>query len=390
MSQPPSDDLPHVVAEELASVLSGAPRVFRAPGRVNLIGEHTDYNDGLVMPAAIDRYTWVGIVPRDDHHLSVMSTNLPMAREVDLARPIAPAGDWTDYAVGVAWALLDLGIAVPGAALAVHSELPLGGGLSSSAALEVAVAMALLDVGRTRMDRVTLAETCQHAENAFVGARCGVMDQFAVLHGRRHHCVRLDCRSLGYDEIPLAETLRLVICDTMTRHAHTSGGYNRRREECDEALKRLQVVKPLTSLRDVSWSDLDAHRDSLSDTLMRRLRHVLSENARVTRTAAALRDGDLATVGECMAASHESLRVDYEVTTPELDLMVTLARQQPGVHGARMTGGGFGGSTVNLVTDEAADGFAAAMRNAYHRETGIAPDVLICAAADGAGAVAGT
>ena len=384
------NSLPEAVTAKFASLFSAAPRVFRAPGRVNLIGEHTDYNGGLVMPAAIDRFTWVGIAPRRDGRLSVTSFDLPGERAIDLSEPIVPAGDWTDYAVGVAWAFAESGINVPSATLAVYSNVPLGAGLSSSAALEVGVAMALLDATARTMDSITLAETCQHAENAFVGARCGLMDQFAVVHGRRNHCLRFDCRSLDYDEIPLAETLKLVICNTMTRHAHASGGYNRRREECDEALTRLQAVMPsLTSMRDVSWSDLEAHRDVLSDTLVRRVRHVLSENERVTRAASALSAGDLTTVGECMAASHESLRVDYEVTTPELDLMVALARQRPGVHGARMTGGGLGGSTINLVTAAAAEGFVAAMREAYRRETGVLPDILVCTAADGAGPALG-
>jgi galactokinase len=381
----PSVSLPEAGATYFAANCSDIVRVFRAPGRVNLIGEHTDYNDGLVMPAAIDRFTWIGMSPRRDGMLAVKSFDLPGERTIDLSKPIAPAGDWTDYAIGVAWALRKRGVEVRGATLAAYSQVPLGAGLSSSAALEVAVAVALLAATATSIDRAAVAEACQHAENAFVGARCGIMDQFAVVFGRQRHCVRLDCRSLAFEEIPLPDSLRLVICDTMTRHAHASGGYNRRREECSEAVTRLQAVMPaLTSLRDLSWRDFEAHRHVLSELLARRVRHVLSENDRVIRAASALRARDLTTVGDCMAASHESLRAHYEVTTPELDLMVALARQQRGVHGARMTGGGFGGSTINLVTTAAADSFADAMREAYQRETGVVPDILVCAAADGA------
>jgi galactokinase len=379
-----SDRLPPAVDRNFTSHFGCEPRVFRAPGRVNLIGEHTDYNAGLVMPAAISRFTWVGVTRRRDGLLSLRSFDLPGTRAVALSSPMTRANDWTDYVVGVAWALAAAGVALPAVDLAVQSDIPLGAGLSSSAALEVAAAAALVDTAGHAINRLELAQLCQQAENDFVGARCGIMDQFAVVHGRRQHCLRLDCRTLQHVEIPLPPRVTMVVCDTMTRHAHASGGYNQRRRECDEALRLLQARRPdLSSLRDATLADLEGARPALSETLVRRVGHVLSENARVERAARALLSNDMTTVGECMAASHQSLRDDFDVTTPELDLMVALAREQPGVYGARMTGGGFGGSTINLVAADAADRFASEIADAYRTATGVAPEILACEPADG-------
>ena len=358
-------------------------RVYRAPGRVNLIGEHTDYNDGLVMPAAIDLWTFVAVTPRADGLLSLHSLNLDDTRSLDPAA-LAPQGDWTDYVAGVVWALRRAGVHTPSVSIAVRSDLPLGAGLSSSAALEVAVACALLDHAGVTLDRLTVARLCQQAENEFVGARCGLMDQFAVTHGRQDHALVLDCRSLTFTEIQLPPAVKLVICNTMIKHAHAAGDYNRRRHECEAAVQQLRRTVPsIRSLRDVSVEEFTAHEADLPAVQMRRVRHVLSENQRVSLAALALAHGDLSAVGALMAASHRSLRDDYEVSCRELDLMVELSVQCRGVHGARMTGGGFGGCTINLVAEDATDLFAAHVGRQYLEQTGITPEILVCAAADG-------
>jgi galactokinase len=369
--------------ERLAAHFEAPPRTFRAPGRVNLIGEHTDYNDGWVMPAAIDRATWVAAAPRADHCLELTSLTLGQSRTIPLAAVLEPARDWTDYIVGVVWALRGIGIAGGGARLVIDSDIPIGAGLSSSAALTVAAASALLDLNEVRLSPLTIAKLCQQVENAFVGARVGLMDQFAVTHGERGHALELDCRSLAYRPVPLPNEIRLVIANTMVSHAHASGGYNQRRLECESALARLRNRVPeLTSLRDVTWSTLEACADLLSDVEYRRVRHVLSENERVRRVADALGRADLTQVGIEMAASHRSLAQDYEVSTPELDLMAAIARRQPGVHGARMTGGGFGGSIVALADGARADQLGQAIAREYEAATGVAGEVLVCVAAN--------
>jgi galactokinase len=365
------------------------PYVVRAPGRVNLIGEHTDYNGGLVLPAAIDSAIWVAARPSAERSTTIHALNLPDVRVVHLDPPFTRRGDWSDYVVGVMWALVDAGVSVAPATLAIFGELPIGAGLSSSAALELGVAVALLEVsGASVGDLMRLAEICRRAENDFVGARVGVMDHIAVALGRRDHCLLVDCDTLAVEPIPIPPDLALVVCNTMISHAHASGGYNERRAECDQALDRLRPVLPaLRFLTEVMPADLDRYRERLPDVLVRRVRHVITENARVTRAAAALRSGDVVTLGECMAASHRSLRDDFEVSTPELDLMVSIASRQPGVHGSRMTGGGFGGSTVNVVDTGKAPRLVEVIKREYSKETGVMPDVLVCRASDGVAVV---
>lgn len=359
--------------------------VFRAPGRVNLIGEHTDYNDGFVMPAAIGFSTWVTSAPRDDRTVSVFSENFSerIEFELDDQNPRAQ-GHWSDYVKGVAITLERAGHRLRGAELRIRGEVPIGSGLSSSAALEVASGYALLTNSGLIIDRTELARICQRAENEFVGMRCGIMDQFVSCNGQAGMALLLDCRSLEYRPLPLPEHARLAICNTMVKHALATGEYNARRLECEAAVHHFAQSRPnVRALRDISEVELELYGSDLSEVIYRRCRHVITENARVRAAGAALEKGDLAAFGQLMNSSHRSLRDDYEVSCKELDLMVELARQVRGVYGARMTGGGFGGCTVNLIEAENVDEFKEAVAHGYEKATGLAPEIYVCSAAEG-------
>ncbi len=361
-------------------------RTFRAPGRVNLIGEHTDYNDGFVMPAAIDLATWVKVSPLPDRRLQIFSENFNEHAELDLDAPIVYInGDWSDYPIGVAVMLEKAGHRLSGARLEIRGEVPLGAGLSSSAAIEVATACALVANSGLEVERRELALLCQQAENEFVGARVGIMDQFVSLFGQQHKALLLDCRSLEFRLLPLPDNVRLIICNTMVKHELASSAYNERREQCEEGVSHLAKFLPgITALRDVTLEQLEHYGRELSDVVYRRCRHVITENARVLSSAEALEQGDLQRFGELMAASHLSLRDDYEVSCKELDLMVELAREIEGVYGARMTGGGFGGSTVNLVDQHRVHQFRERVAQGYEQATQIRPEIYICHASKGA------
>jgi galactokinase len=358
---------------------------FRAPGRVNLIGDHTDYNDGFVMPMAIQLETVVATTPRQDLTLCLRSASESTAG-IDLGRPLQPRGDWTDYIAGVAHVIRQEGRPVVGADLAVQSTVPQGSGLSSSAALEVATAFALLlgDIP----DRVTLARWCQRAENEFVGARCGIMDQYVACLGQAGHALVIDCRSLLNRSVRIPDDVAVIVSNTMVKHSIASGEYNDRRQQCEDAVQMLRQAMPeVRALRDVRLTDLAAHRAVLTPLATKRARHVVSENARVEQAADALERHDLREVGRLMKASHESLRDDYEVSVPELDVMVAIAVALPGVYGSRMTGGGFGGSTVTLADRDAAARVAEAIHATYAERTGIEPEVIVCTPSDGASEV---
>jgi len=356
---------------------------------VNLIGEHTDYNEGFVMPAAIGMYCWIAISPREDGRLVFCSDEFSGTVEIELnSAEIRPRGMWSDYPVGVALKLKQAGFALRGANILIHGDIPMGAGLSSSAAVEVATALALAEQSGHTWDRVQLARLCQKAENEFVGAHVGIMDQFISLHGRNNHALVLDCRSLQFEYAAIPENVLLVICNTMVKHELASSEYNQRRAECEEAVRRLAQAIPGThSLRDVTLEQLERHRGTLSEITYKRALHVVSENARVLDALEALRAGDLERFGKRMAESHRSLRDFYEVSCAELDIMVEQAGKQEGVYGARMTGGGFGGSTINLVEARFADAFAEKVARGYQKETGIAPRIQICTPAEGAALV---
>lgn len=364
----------------------GEARIFRAPGRVNLIGEHTDYNLGFVMPAAIDFYTWVAISPRDDRRLVIRSENFQETVEFDLdEKEPQPRGHWSNYPRGVAVMLERAGHRLRGADLLVRGEVPVGSGLSSSAAIEVATGFALTSVENISLERMELAKLCQRAENEFVGMRSGLMDQFASCFGEEGSALMLDCRSLDYYPLPVPSNVRLVIANTMVKHELASSEYNLRRAECEEGVRILSQSLPrVQSLRDVTLDDLEAHRGELSEVVYKRCRHVVSEDGRVLEAKKAFEDGDLGRFGLLMAASHASLRDDYEVSCAELDLMVEAASQVEGVYGARMTGGGFGGCTVNLVGHDAVKLFQEQVAARYEKATSIKPEIYVCTAAQGA------
>ncbi len=364
-----------------------AAKVYRAPGRVNLIGEHTDYNDGFVLPAAIGFSCWVALAPRDDRQLVLYSENFDDSVEVNLDdRHLHATGKWSDYPIGVAATLEQAGYRLPGANLYIAGDVPLGAGLSSSAAVEVSTAFALMDAARHPIDLKKLALLCQRAENEFVGARCGIMDQFISCHGRAGNALLLDCRSLDFQLLRLPPQIRLVICNTMVQHKHESSGYNARRAQCEEGVRKLSKVYPqMRALRDISLSDLESHRSLLSEVVYRRCRHIVTENARTLAFASALRSGDTAALPQLMTDAHRSIRDDFEVSCQELDIMVQLAEQQPGVLGARMTGGGFGGCTINLVEASASDAFCERVAQGYAAATGHYPNIYVCEASQGVG-----
>ena len=379
------DDIPQRLRSEFRSRFGAVPLVVRAPARVNLIGEHTDYNDGFVLPAAIDLYTWAAIAPRSDNRLVAHSLQFPEILEADLRHLTRlRRKDWTDYCWGVAISLHKAGVPLGGANLLVSGNVPIGAGLSSSASLEVAIAFALCAASRAAVDLVQLARICQRSENDYVGARCGIMDQFVACLGQKDHALLLDCRSLDFSYAPLPPEVALVICNSMLKHSIAAGEYNQRRAECEQAVRWLaQRVTGIRALRDISVQQLEELASSLPPELARRCRHVVSENARVQQASAALAGGDLQQFGRLMRESHASLRDDFQVSCRELDLLVELALRHPGTVGARMTGGGFGGCTVNLVRKEAVADFRAAVEGAYESATGLRPEVYITAPCDG-------
>lgn len=362
------------------------PRVFSAPGRVNLIGEHTDYNGGFVLPMAIDRRTYVAVAPRSDRLVRCLSAEFEGLVEFELSQDLSPAEDWGNHIRGMAACLLRDEFSLTGADLLIASEVPSGAGLSSSAALEIAVGLALLKLSGQLADPVDLALTGQRAEQEFVGTMCGIMDQYIACLGIEGHALLLDCRSLEYDAVPIdLSNARIVVCNSMVKHDLAAGEYNTRRRECEEAVQRLAGHLPgLQSLRDVEEEEFELWAESLPEGIRRRARHVMTENARTLAAAEALRRGDLAEFGRMMYASHESLRDDYEVSSRELDLLVEIARGVDGVFGARMTGGGFGGCTVNLVAADRVEKFITTVVQAYEQQTALTPENYVCQASGGA------
>jgi galactokinase len=375
------------IRAQFAKRFGGDCQVFRAPGRVNLIGEHTDYNEGFVMPVGIgfDTYVACAINQSGKYAVASLQENETATFPVDDTRPVR-AGNWTDYTRGVLALLAARGIAVTGANLLVDGRVPIGAGLSSSAAIEVATAITILDASGESMGKSEIAQLCRQAENEFVGSRCGIMDQFTSLFSTALHALLLDCRSLETRYLPLLESVSLVICNTMVKHSLASGEYNTRRSECEAAVRHFASKRNgIRALRDVTEQDLMNYAAGLSPVLRRRCRHVVTENARVLHAAEALISNEMELFGKLMYESHNSLRDDYEVSCSELDMMVNLARTLPGVFGARMTGGGFGGCTINLVEAKEAEKFRNRIQYEYKEFTGILPEVYITKPTGGAG-----
>jgi galactokinase len=365
----------------------GEPRLFVAPGRVNLIGEHTDYNDGFVLPMAIDRETVAAAAARDDRTVRVYSLNLDEALEFNLDdEPQAQRGIWLDYVEGIARVLESRGTHLSGADIMLSSDVPVGAGLSSSAALELSVGLALALLSGAEVEKVTLALAGQEAEHTFVGTQCGIMDQLVAALGRRGHALLIDCRSLEAEAIPMnIEGVAVVVCDTRVKHELSSSEYNKRRAECARGVELLRQSLPgIRALRDVSTGEFEQYEDGLPEPVRSRCRHIVTENTRTLRAAEALRSGRLDVMGQLMHASHLSLRDDYEVSSAELDALVDIAGGISGVLGARMTGGGFGGCTVNLVRRETLQEFQELVSREYHRVTGYKTDIYVVEASDGA------
>jgi galactokinase len=377
-----------LLADRFRRLYGTDPNIFRAPGRVNLIGEHTDYNDGFVMPAAIEFATWVAVGKRNDRILRVHSQQFDDTKELSLdglAGP--PRKHWSDFVRGVAAVLEIAGYKLTGADMAIDGLVPIGAGLSSSASLEVAAAVALLSVAEAKCPPLDLAKACQRAEHEYVGTRCGIMDQFAAVFGRSGCALLLDCRSLKDEALAIPRDVRLLICNTMVRHELAGGEYNRRRADCEAAVRILQRHAPnVQALRDVTPTDLERYRSELPELVYRRCRHVVSENQRVLVAGSSLKSCDLARFGQLMYESHRSLRDEYEVSCRELDVLVEIASECEGVYGSRMTGGGFGGCTITLVASDAVEAVTPRLREEYEKKTNIKPDVYACSAAQGAGA----
>ena len=377
----------YIWAEKKFTDLYGdMPRIFRAPGRVNLIGEHTDYNDGFVLPMAIDRESVVAISPRRDRKIRAYTFNLEETAEVNLNEECKHKnGFWLNYVEGVARILDRNFVKVSGANMLICSNVPTGAGLSSSAALEMAVGFALSEISGKTIDLIDLAKVGQQTEHEFVGANVGIMDQFVSAHARKNHALLLDCRSLKYENLPLnTEEIAIVMCDTNIKHDLASSAYNTRRKECETAVKILKEFLPeIENLRDVKIDEFEKFSDKLPDTIYRRARHIITENERTCRAAECLKNNNLCEFGKLMWQSHESLKNDYEVSCKELDLMIEIAKKAEGVLGARMTGGGFGGSTVNLVKIENLGKFKETVRMEYRQKTNIKPTILVSDANDG-------
>jgi galactokinase len=367
---------------------SGLPRVFRAPGRVNLIGEHTDYNDGFVLPMAIDRYTYVVYANRPDNYVNIYSKQYNEKLDYNLDRPKRQKA-WGDYIFGVLWALREDRYQFPGANIYIDSEVPVGAGLSSSAALEIATATAVFLVNNFKRNELKLILAAKKAENEFVGMGCGIMDQFVSFFGKGRNALFLDCRSLDYSYIPLNSTaVKYIVCNTMVKHELAAGEYNKRKEECNEGLRILKEDFPkIEALRDAYISSLPEMEAKMNPTVLKRVKHVISENDRTVKAVDALKSDKYILFGRYLNESHNSLRDLYEVSCKELDIMVDKARSIEGVLGARMTGGGFGGCTINLVKADKAENFISQIKELYHKETGIIPDVYQFVPSDGAGEV---
>jgi galactokinase len=378
---------PRRLKDKFIETYGGEPRLFRAPGRVNLIGEHTDYNGGFVLPMAIDKEAAVAVRERSDRKIRAYTINLEEAAEFDLdeEKP-RKKGFWLNYIEGVARILESKTGRLKGADLLIWSDVPTGAGLSSSAALETVTGLALSEISGQAINRVTLAKIGQQTEHEYVGAKVGIMDQFVSAHARARHALLLDCRSLEFENVPLdTKDVAVVICDTNVKHDLATSGYNTRREECEQAVRILKENLPdVRELRDVSREDFEKFAGLLPELIRRRARHVITENERTLQAASALKRKDLDEFGRLMWQSHESLKNDYEVSCRELDILVEIAGETTGVLGGRMTGGGFGGSTVNLVKRENLDAFKEKISAEYERLTEIKPTILVSEASEGA------
>ena len=361
------------------------PAVFVAPGRVNLIGEHTDYAEGFVMPVAINFATLAAISPRTDGKIAIYSENYGEEKTFDAAAKPVASKQWSDYPLGVVAILTGEGHKIPGFSLSLWGDVPLGSGLSSSAALEVVTALAVLSLVGASYPGPVLARLCQRVENEFVGANCGIMDQFISANGKENHALLLDCRDLSYRLAPIPANVALVIANTMVKHSVAGGDYPTRRRESEAACAVIASHRPgVPFLRDATLEDLEKWGHEMAPKSLMRARHVISEDLRTVAASEALLRGDMKELGRLMAEAHASYSGDFEGSCVEADAMVALAQDLPGLIGARLTGGGFGGCTINLVEQSDAAAFAEALGARYAAQIGVVPEIHICHASDGA------
>jgi galactokinase len=358
--------------------------VVRAPGRVNLIGEHTDYNDGFVLPMAIEHAAWIALQPRSDGRVHVHALDLAGEATFSLGALERDTGGWLEYLKGVAWALITAGYHLTGWEGVLMGDVPVGAGLSSSAAVEMATARAFAAVSDLPWEVAAMARLGQQAENEWVGVNCGIMDQMISAGGRDGYALLIDCRSLQTEAVPLPAATAVVVLDTATRRGLVGSAYNERRAQCEAAARAFGVP----ALRDVSIERFLAQAAELDEVVQKRARHVITEDARTLQAAEAMRRGDPVTMGRLMDASHDSLRDDFEVSSDELNVMVDCAHREAACYGARMTGAGFGGCAVALVRQNEAHAFAAEVAASYQAATGLAASVYVCQASNGAEVVA--
>ena len=376
------------LAEKFGELWAGEnPRFFRAPGRVNLIGEHTDYNDGFVLPIALNYQTIVAASRRDDDKVEVYSLGYDESKSFEWNdAPRRQTGEWINYVEGVGRVLRDQGYKIGGANLLIDSNVPLGAGLSSSAAIEISVGLALTSISETKIEKLPLALAGQRAEHEYVGTKSGIMDQFVAAFGRAEHALLIDCRALEAEEILLKlDDTELIVCNSGVKHALASSEYNIRRAECEEGVKLLQKYLPeIKALRDVGSADFERFGSFLPDVVRRRCRHVVTEDERTVEAAKAFGKSDVELAGKLMSESHASMRDDFEISCAELDTLVSLAENFDGVCGARMTGGGFGGCTINLVQRKKSEKFIEYIGAEYERQTGRHAEIFRVRAGDGA------
>ncbi len=373
--------LQQLVVEEFKRRYKAEPAfVVRAPGRVNLIGEHTDYNDGFVMPMAINRAMWIAFSPLDTPEVEAYSLDFDETEHFSIDRFENTGSKWAEYVKGIAWVLKAGGFDLTGWQGVLAGDVPIGSGLSSSAGLELAVARAFTEVSGIPWDAPVMARLAQRAENEWVGVNCGIMDQMISAAGEEGHALLIDCRSLQTRSVPLPEGTVAVVLDTATRRGLVDSAYNERRSQCEEAARFFGVEM----LRDVSMEDFNERAHELDELIRRRARHVISENERTLQAADVMQRGDAATLGKLMNASHESLRTDFEVSSEALDQIVECAHQEDGCYGARMTGAGFGGCAVALVEAEKAEAFTLNVRTSYEKMSGLTPNIYVCSATNGA------
>lgn len=375
--------------QQFVDLFQTAPKVYRSPGRINIIGEHTDYNQGFVLPAAIEQAAYVAISPREDNELHLYATSMQEMVVLQLEGLAPRPGAWSNYIAGVAQQMIRKGYSIRGFNLVLHSNVPIGAGLSSSAAIECAVAFALNECFGCGLDRLQLVHLAQKAEHEFAGVQCGIMDQFASMMGKRNHLIKLDCRSLAYEYIPFQlGNHAMVLFDTNVKHSLASTAYNERRQQCEQGVQWIAAHLPhVQTLRDADMDMLEQFVLPKDSLVYRRCAYVVKEIQRVDAACTALQAGDLNKLGQLMYETHAGLSMDYEVSCTELNLLVDLVKARPGVIGARMMGGGFGGCTLNLVESDQVEELIRTVQISYERATNLPLNYYLVSAADGSGRV---